>query len=568
VIVTAAGWYPDPEDPTSVRYFDGDQWTDERHPTAPLPAYRPEREPAYAPAEAHVATETYATTETYSSAEPYRPPAYPSPAPSLPGDRDPLPASDYAPSLLDGDDDDDWRSTPRRRSATPRRRRRPVVIAICAAVLAGGLTGGWFVLHKSRSTPFTFDGRTVADPSATLQRAEKSVDALVASRHGVKNSATRCYFAVPATPPPGAKKTDVDSALRCGPVLFVDGDAARAYLSYPLNSTPGRDGDVDLTPSARPIDTQPGLLPVGFTLRRPDKRTAPLDPGLAVPAPQAAAGNTLVAADLGNQPLPDAPNSALMVALRGGVRLTKLGPIQRFGMGDTARSAPPGQRLIAFTYMSVPGQVANNAPPPNQLGVSVNGGPARPLPILKGAQAVVVAVPANGHADFVLNADGVRQTLALPSGNPGPNNLAVLRRNSIDATLAVNKPITFKFTRPSGATNLAGTVTVTHALLGYWTDDGQHHASSGGKALLWMDFSFQAPHQASATGIDAPLLHLTPTGGAQIVAKDVDPSNRVFAVFEVPAGFTKGTVTISGHESGNPAISVVTPVSFPVTLPS
>jgi hypothetical protein len=64
------------------------------------------------------------------------------------------------------------------------------------------------------------------------------------------------------------------------------------------------------------------------------------------------------------------------------------------------------------------------------------------------------------------------------------------------------------------------------------------------------------------------LLHLTPTGGAQIVAKDVDPSNRVFAVFEVPAGFTKGTVTISSHESGNPAISVVTPVSFPVTLPS
>jgi hypothetical protein len=566
VLVTAAGWYPDPEQPTSVRYFDGERWTDERRPTAALPASRPEREPAYAPAEARAATGTY---EPYAPAEPYRAPAYPSPAPSLPGDREPLPASDYAPSLLDGDEDDDnWRSTPRRRSATPRRRRRPIVIAICAAVLAGGLTGGWFVLHKSPSTAFTFDGRTVADPSATLQHAEKSVDALVASRHGVKNSATRCYFAVPATPPPGAKKTDVDSALRCGPVLFVDGDAGRAYLSYPLSSTPGPDGDVVLTPSARPIDTQPGLLPVGFTLRRPDKRTAPLDPGLAVPAPQAAPGNALVAADLGNQTLPDAPNSALMVALRGGVRLTKVGPIQRFGTGDTARSAPPGQRLIAFTYMSVPGQVANNAPPPNQLGVSVNGGPVRPLPTLKGAQAVVVAVPANGHADLVLTADGVRQTLALPSGAPGPGNLAVLRRNSIDATLAVNKPITIKFTRPGGATNLAGTVTVTHALLGYWTDDGQHHASSGGKALLWMDFSFQAPHQASATGIDAPLLHLKPTGGAPIVAKDVDPSNRVFAVFEVPAGFTKGTVTISGHESGNPAISVVTPVSFDVTLPS
>lgn len=563
--MTTAGWYPDPEDATSVRYFDGDRWTDERQPTTTLPAYRPDREPAYAPAETYAPAEAYSPVETYPPVEPYRPPAYPSPAPSL----DPLPAGDYASSLLDDEDDEaDWRSTPRRRSASPRRRRRPVVIAICAAVLAGGLTGGWFVLHRSSSTPFTFDGQKIADPSATLQRAEKSVDALVASRHGVKSSATRCYFAVPAAPAPGAKKTDVDSALRCGPVLFVDGDAARTYLSYPLSSAPGPDGDVVLTPAAQPINTQPGLAPIGFTLDRPDKRSAPINAGLAVPLPQAAAANTLVSADVGNQTLPDAPNNAVMVALRGGVRLTKVGPIERFGTGDTARSAPPGQQLIAFTYMSVPGQVANNAPPPNQLGVSVNGSPVRPLPAVKGARAVVVAVPAKGHADLVLNADGVRQTLALPSGSPGPANLAVLRRNSIDATLSVNKPITIKFTRPSGTTNLTGTVTVTHALLGYWTDDGQHHASSGGKALLWMDFSFQAPHQASETGIDAPLLHLTPAGGAQIVAKDVDPSNRVFAVFEVPASFTKGKVSITGHESGNPAIAVVTPVSFNVTLPS
>lgn len=552
--MTTAGWYPDPEDTTSVRYFDGDHWTDDRHPTATLPAYRPP-EP-----------------EEYSPVEPYRPPALPSPAPSLPGYSDPLPAGDFSTTLLDGhadEDDDSWRSTPRRRSATPRRRRRPVVIAICAAVLAGGLTGGWFVLHRSSATAFTFDGHTIADPSAPLQQAEKSVDALVASRHGVKSAATRCYYAVAAKPPPGAKKTDVDSALRCGPVLFVDGDATRTYLSYPLSSSTRPDGDVVLTPAAHPINAQPGLAPIGYTLRRPDKRTAPVNPGLDVPAPRAAAADTLIAADIGNQPLPDAPNSAVMVSLRGGVRLTKVGPVDRFGTGDSARSAPPGQQLIAFTYMSVPGQVANNAPPPNQLGVSVNDGPARAIPASTGGQAVVVAVPANGHADLVLNADGVRQTLALPSGAPGPSNLAVLRRNSIDATLAVNQPITIKFTRPGGTTSLAGTVSVTHALLGYWTDDGKHHASSGGKALLWMDFRFQAPHQQNETGIDAPLLHLTSAGGGSpIVAEDVDPSNRVFAVFEVPADFTKGTVTISGSEPGNPAITVVTPVTFPVTLPN
>jgi uncharacterized protein DUF2510 len=541
--LSTPGWYPDPEDPASVRFFDGNRWTAVRQPVDTLPRYQPE------PIAAHV------------TSAPYRPAAYHSPAPVL----EPPPATDYLPAARD----DDWRpGPPRRRAAAPSRRRRPVVIAVCAALLAGGLTAGWFAVHKSSSNSFTFDGKAVDDPSATLVQAERSVDAIVAGRHGVKSPDTRCYFAVPDTPAKGAKKTDVDSALRCGPVLFVDGDPARTYLTYPLNSTPGNGGSVKLTASARPINTQPGLPPLGFELRRPDEQSTPTGSALAVPPPQPARPDTLVAADLGAETLSDAPAGAVMVALRGGVKLTKVGQIGRYGTGDAARGAPPGRRLVAFTYMYVPGQVANNSPAPNQLGVSVNGGAARRLPPVKGTQAVVVAVPNNGRADLVLDADGVRQTLALPSGAPGTRNLAVLRRTSIDATVAVNRPISFRFNRPGNVTTLAGTLTVTHALLGYWTDDGQHHASDGNHALLWMDFRFQAPHQARETGVDAPLLKLTPAGGQSIVAKDVDPTSRVFAVFEVPATFAKGTVTISGSESGNPAISVVTPISFPVTIPN
>jgi hypothetical protein len=526
-----------------VRYFDGDRWTNNRHPFDAVPAYR--AEPVAAQATSHLPT------------APYRPAAYPSPAPAL----DPPPATEYLPAARG----DDWRPS-RRRAAARSRRRRPVVIAACAALLAGGLTAGWFAVHKSSSGRFTFDGQAIDDPSATLTQAEKSVDALVAGRHGVKSPDTRCYFAVPDTPAKGAKKTDVDSALRCGPVLFVDGDPARTYLTYPLDSTPAP-GGVKLTAAAQPINSEPGLPPIGFELRRPDKKSMSTDATFAVPAPPAAAADALVAADLGTQAVSDAPANAVMVALRGGVKLTRIGQVDRYGTGDAARSAPAGHRLVAFTYTSVPGQVANNAPPPNQLGVSVNGGAVRPLPQVKGTQAVVVAVPDSGHADLVLDADGVKQTLALPSGAPGPSNLAVLRRTSIDATVSVNRPITFKFNRAGNMSTLAGTLTVTHALLGYWTDDGQHHATDGNHALLWMDCRFQAPHQANETGIDAPLLKLTPAGGRPITAKDVDPTNRVFAVFEVPADFAKGTVTISGGESGNPAISVMTPVSFPVSIP-
>jgi hypothetical protein len=538
VFVSAPGWYPDPGQTGSLRYFDGTRWTDERS----------------------AIEEPGSGTATANAPVPrYRPPAYPSPAPDL----EPRAAAQVraAPRT---DDDDDGPPAPGRRPGRPRRV-RPMVGALCAALLAGGLTGAWFAVHRSSSDGFTFDGEAIDDPAATLTRAEKAVDTLVAGRHGVKSPDTRCYFAVPENPSGGAEKTDVDRAVRCGPVLFVDGDSARTYLSYSLSSAPGG-GGVTLAPAAQPIDPQPDLPPAGFALRRPDGKRAPVDPHLAVPSPRAAAPGTLVAADLGDETLPSAPPGALMASLRGGVRLAKVGLVERFGTGDAARGAPPGQRLVAFSYAPVPGQIADVRPSPDQLGVSINGGPVRPLPAVKATQAVVVAVPTRARAELVLKADGVRQALALPSGTPASSNLAVLRRSTIDATLSVDRPITFRFARPGNVTNLAGTLTVTRALLGYWTDDGKHHASGAGRALLWMDFRFRAPDQAKETGVDAPLLRLTPATGGPVVAEDLDPSSRVFAVFDVPFDFTEGTVTVSGAEAGDPSISVVTPVAFPVSV--
>ena len=36
--MTAAGWYPDPEDAASLRWWDGTAWTDHRHPASAAPA--------------------------------------------------------------------------------------------------------------------------------------------------------------------------------------------------------------------------------------------------------------------------------------------------------------------------------------------------------------------------------------------------------------------------------------------------------------------------------------------------------------------------------------------------
>jgi hypothetical protein len=39
-VSTPAGWYPDPDDPASQRYFDGTQWTEQRMPAA-QPGFEP-----------------------------------------------------------------------------------------------------------------------------------------------------------------------------------------------------------------------------------------------------------------------------------------------------------------------------------------------------------------------------------------------------------------------------------------------------------------------------------------------------------------------------------------------
>jgi hypothetical protein len=45
-VQTPAGWYPDPEDPAQLRYWDGTAWTDHRHPAEPVAPVVPTEAPA------------------------------------------------------------------------------------------------------------------------------------------------------------------------------------------------------------------------------------------------------------------------------------------------------------------------------------------------------------------------------------------------------------------------------------------------------------------------------------------------------------------------------------------
>ncbi len=604
--MTMPGWYPDPNDPAWLNYFDGQRWTgDRQQATTPMPAQQPAQQSADVsdltmprPASGYAAGSALPWSRPAQQPAPYQEhvafPPGPSQAP--PAGQLPLsgqvPVSGHAPARGQAPpgpspapwaaQQDQWSAqqsgwapqatewSPRDGAWEPRgrrsRRRLPLILTLSLVLVAGLLAGGWFLLHKSKGPQFTFAGKRITQPDATLSQAEKALNVMVAQRHGAKDADTRCYFATQSAPPKGTKKTDVDTAVRCGPVLFVDGDPHRTYLSFALTSAPSAHGSVSAAAASAPISADPAAPPAGLTLSRPDGKTPPGDGGLQVPPPPPAAKGALVAAFLTGQSLPDAPRDALMASLRGGVKLTKVGVVKRYGSGDDARSAPAGQRLVAFTYTSVAGQIGNVTPTGSATGLSVNGRGSRRLPSPAKGQVIVAAIPNGARADLVLYLDHIRQTISLPDGKPGPTNLAVLRRSHIDARLSVNQPMTIKFTQGGASANLSGRVTATHALIGYWTDDGKHHASNGSKALLWMDFRFRVPNQADQTGVDAPLLTIRPSGGAPIRAKDLDRSDKVFAVFEVPATFTRGTVTISGKEPGSTAITVVTPVKFTVSI--
>ena len=383
-----AGWYPNPHDPTTLRYYDGQQWTEHIHalpgaggPTAtaasgstqtappetsapePIahpggrardrrvlagrgdPAPRGRADGAVLPGRAadgavsrgRAADDAVPPVEQQTAQypqvqpQPYRQPGYQQteqyPAAGPPPTGYPQtypPAAPY--------------QTP------PKKRSRALLIVAVVVVLAVAAGAAWYLLRPDKPK-LTFAGKDIKDASQVLDSAETPMSALVKARHGASSDSTRCYFAVPEHPSGAAKKTDVDSHLRCGPVLFVDGDPNAQYLQYLLTSAPAGNS-VALTVAPQPSSPNPS--PIGdFDLKRPDGKGPPAGTGgLTVPAPPAAERDVFTTSDLGPVTTPAASAAtALMVGRDTGVKLVSAGYVARYGSGDEARSAPAGERL-------------------------------------------------------------------------------------------------------------------------------------------------------------------------------------------------------------------------------
>jgi hypothetical protein len=585
--MASPGWYPDPNDLGFQQFYDGHQWTGQRRPAGAEDSTAPPGPPAPpvppAPPIPPTPTAQLPPAGGPGQVPPGGGPGQPWAAqqPSWPQPAAPQWPQPAAPQWQQPPGPQWNQQQPWGAGAPPQRRSRvPLIIALVVVVVAGLAVGGFF-LFKGKSSPaaFTFDGKAIDQPDQPLGKAGSTVESLVASRHGAKSKDTRCYFAVPDKPADQAKASDIDHSAWCGPVLFVDGAADKQYLRFSLSSQDADGGKVQLTPSDQPASDDPEAVPAGLNLKRPDKASAPGgNGGLSVPAPPAAAKDSVVSADLGSQPLPTAPAGAAMGTGNGGAALTKLGQIKRYGSGDAARSAPDGQKLIAFALTGTMDDTGVPSLTSGGLAISVNGGASRKLPEPVPGQPYVVAVPNAARTVDLVLAGGTRQTVSLLNGKPGAKNIKLYARSNREQRISKSGSVTFHYSAEivlpdgSGGTSQTGRWSVSSARLSYTIPQRHATASGPGRALLYVDLGYVVGSE-SDLGFDTSISTFTPTSGGPIHARNIASAGKIFNVFDVPADLTSGTLRIAGsftRKFGNvdeTYTTTVTPITVTISIP-
>lgn len=267
-------------------------------------------------------------------------------------------------------------------------------------------------------------------------------------------------------------------------------------------------------------------------------------------APTPAKGGTVVAAVGLSVPASDA--GAAMAAATGGVRITRLGEVETVGSGDDVRSAPEGGRLVAFKLADWPCE-RGSCRPWSRLGLRiVVGGDERRLPVADGGDTFVVAVPADvSDVELVMKADKLTQSLSLMTGDPGPDNVAVLARSGrvdrIGDRFSLVERTDAKIDYGSVLTDtVPRDVRVTRAELTFFTVHGR--PSSPRRAFLKLRAEYTIPFGTSRGpfAFDLAEVGFVARDGTRYTARDIDSGPGVNAVFEVPADLRGGTFRLGG----------------------
>ncbi|MGI8666263.1 MAG: hypothetical protein ACR2N4_09560 [Jatrophihabitans sp.] len=466
-------------------------------------------------------------------------------------------------------------SVPPNGAISPWRRFAVRLLAVC---VLGMLTGaGWLVLQPRIDRPLTSYGQRVLNAGQLLGQAQAAMARQVRDRNGSRGAGARCYYATdPAASAPATSRTGDDSStsdddlpvavgdrMFCGPVLFVDGDAARPYLTYNLVASPatsgirlalsGPDGEAD-SPDPRPASQ----------LVRPDGKLPPSRGRLNPPRPPAAVGDVLSTTSTLRTPL--TPAGAQMVGRLSGVRLVEYGLVDGYDWGDRARTAPSGYRLLAFATNAEPGEDGEQTP---DLSVRVDGVERGPL--ASTSDYVVTAVPEHARSvDLVLTDSGLKQSISLLTGKPESTNPQVTVRTHTEQTLAVSKAIRVRLTTKAGSGQLGGTLTVQAVSLTYWGSDGTP-CQSPDRAWLHVRATVRFDGDRQAYGVESALISVTLPEAGKLDAHNAaaDPSRQVDDVVDVPASLSAGSLTYAGTvKTAKATVTVLTPVTIGFDIPA
>ena len=151
-------------------------------------------------------------------------------------------------------------------------------------------------------------------------------------------------------------------------------------------------------------------VPAGFLLKRPDGKKPPAgDGGLLPPAPPAAAANVIAAGGRTRRRRARSRSRRSSARYSGGITITDIGQVSRYGTGDNARSAPPNQRLYAFKLTGAAGNNGDVNDLSSSTTLSRSTAAAAPAADRRpAATAIVAAVPDHGQ----VGRPGARPTAA------------------------------------------------------------------------------------------------------------------------------------------------------------
>lgn len=482
----------------------------------------------------------------------YSQPAYDQPAYSQPAYDQPR----YAPTPYADGSETPWTAggsgtpwtaaaTGQGRAARRRGKNNKLLFGVIAAVVVAALIGGGLFFFLG-GEDITYQGRDVVEPEKVLTDAEATLAGIVEARHGATGDGTACYFVAK-----NADTTDVEDVVVCGPVLFVDGDVSKPYLTFPLQVSTGN-ADARITVAAEPEGADPAGLANPDLLRRPDG-TSPPDGsgGLAVPDAPRADGGVFAVVPADSLELESTPSNARIGSPTMSVAVSGIGEPGRYGRGDDARRPAEGEKFVGFEITSGPGESG----PVGAFSIAVQVGDDDPMPLPDDADLsadpvqIVLSVPEESEdATLIVTEGALVQSLSLTTGEPDPDNVAVWQRANRNQVLSYAQAITIRASQPGFVTeDFPATLVVNQVVLTYFAGPNLDRAPSApGQAFLVLDAGLNIAGQ-NALGLDPPYWSTTLPDGTVLAAADLnDDPSLISIAFEVPATFTEGTLTFGG----------------------